>query len=195
MPISNGVDIDNTFIGKGIVKFMKRDDVDFRDLGECPEFEFTMTVDPLDYFSSRSGIRTKVRTVTKEKSANLRIVMSELSADNLALYLMGEATADVTPGTSYTIDIFELTEILGSIRFVGTNDVGAKVQFDFPNVSIRPSASFSPISEEWGQMEITAEVLADDTGSFGVAIWNITAEVDPGGATLNRNGATNAVAA
>jgi hypothetical protein len=188
MPISNAVDVENTFIGKGIVKFMTEADTDFRDLGEVPEFEFTMTADPLDYFSSRIGIRTKVRTVTKTKSATVRIVMSELSADNLALYLMGTAAAAVPPDATYTIDIFALTEIRGSIRFVGTNDIGAKVQYDFPIVSIRPSASFSPISEEWGQMEITAEVLADSAGKFGTAIWNITGEVPT-------PGAVNAVAA
>jgi len=179
MPITNAADIDNTFIGKGIVKFMKADDVagTYRDLGEVPEFEYTATVDKLDYFSSRSGIRTKARSVIRERSANLRMVMSELTADNLALYLMGEATAAVPPDETYTIDIFSLSEIVGALRFVGTNDVGAKVQLDFGNVSFTPSASFNPISEEWGQLEVTAEILVDDTGKYGTAIWNITAEV------------------
>ena len=127
MPISNAADIDNTFIGKGIVKFKKDAEVDYRDLGEVPEFEYTATVDKLDYFSSRSGIRTKARSVIRERSANLRMVMSEMTADNLALYLMGEATADGPPDATYTVDIFSLSEIIGALCFVGTNDVGAKV--------------------------------------------------------------------
>lgn len=179
MPITNAADIDNTFIGKGIVKFQKAGETTYRDLGEVPEFEYTATVDKLDYFSSRSGIRTKARSVIRERSANVRIVMSEVTADNFALALMGDAVADAAPDTSYTIDIFSLSEIVGALRFVGTNDVGAKVQLDFGNVSITPSASFSPISEEWGQLEVTAEVLVDDAGKYGTAIWNITAEVDP----------------
>jgi hypothetical protein len=182
MPITNAADIDNTFVGKGIVKFKKDGETDYRDLGEVPEFEFTMTIDRLDYFSSRSGIRTKARSVIRERSAALRMIMSELTADNLALYLMGDAVAGTgtPPDVTYTVDIFSLAEITGMLRFVGTNDIGAKVQLDFGNVSFTPSASFSPISEEWGQLEVTAEVLVDDAMKYGTAIWNITAEVDPG---------------
>ena len=74
------------------------------------------------------------------------------------------------------------------------------MQLDFPIVSLSPSASFSPISEEWGELEVTAEVLADSTGSFGTAIWNITAEVDATAMTAqrrarSRNGTDHAVAA
>jgi hypothetical protein len=181
MPIQNSQHIDNTFIGKGIVKFMKTGAGSYRDLGEVPEFEFTMTVDRLDYFSNRSGIRTKARTVVREKSATVRIVMSELTADNLALYMMDDAAAAGSPVASpYTIQIFSASEITGALRFVGQNDVGAKVQLDFFNVSFSPSASFSPISDEWGQLEITGDVLIDDDDVFGWALWNISAEVPSG---------------
>ena len=59
MTIQNAVNIDNTFVGKGIVKFMLNGEIDYRDLGEVPEFEFEMTVDKLDYFSSRIGCGTR----------------------------------------------------------------------------------------------------------------------------------------
>jgi hypothetical protein len=176
MPISNAVDIDNTFIGKGIVKFRRSGEAGYRDLGEVPEFEYTMTVDRLDYFSNRSGIRTKARTVVRERSATLRIVMSELTAENLALYLMGNAVTGSPPTAPYEIEIFAVSEITGALRFVGRNDVGAKVQLDFFNVSFTPGASFSPISDEWGSLEVNADVLVDDDGKFGYALWNITSE-------------------
>lgn len=180
MPIQNSAHIDNTFIGKGVVKFMKDGAGSYRDFGEVPEFEFTMNIDKLDYFSSRSGIRTKARTVVREKSATLRMVMSELTADNLALYFMSSAVAGSPAASPYSIDIFSETEITGALRFVGANDIGAKVQLDFFNVSFSPSGSFSPISEEWGQLEVTADVLIDSDGSFGTALWNIAAEVPSG---------------
>jgi len=180
MPIQNSAHIDNTFIGKGVVSFMKTGEGSYRDFGECPEVEFTMNVDKLDYFSNRSGIRTKARTVVREKSATLRIVMSELTADNLALYLMGTAVAGSPAASPYSIDIFALSEITGALRFVGANDIGAKVQLDFFNVSFTPGASFSPISDEWGQLEVTADVLIDGDGSFGTALWNIDEEVPSG---------------
>lgn len=178
MTVSNSSpNVDNYFVGKGIVKWMGSSDVAFRDVGNVPTLEFTPALDKLDHFSSRSGVRTKDRSIVREKSATLRIVMEELTADNLALALMGTAAVS-SPATIYSIDIFAESEITGYLRFIGQNDVGAKVQLDFPNVSITPSAAFSPISDEWGQLEFTAEVLADvDTGSFGTALWNITEEV------------------
>lgn len=179
MAIQNSQDIDNTFIGKGIVKFMKEGDTTYKDLGEVPEFEYTATVDKLDYFSNRAGIRIKARSVVRETGASLRIVMSELTADNMALYFMGEPQAGTPPLPAFSIDIFSVTEIRGAIRFVGTNDIGAKIQLDFGNVAISPSAAFNPISDEWGQLEITADVLLQDDGKYGIAYWNITDEVDP----------------
>ncbi len=165
---------DNYFIGKGYVEFQVENGTGYVHLGNCPEVEFTPTVDILDHFSSMSGVRTKDRKVVREKSATLRIVMEELNPHNLGLVVMGDVTDPVSPDTTYTIDIFSLSEIKGAMRFVGQNDVGARVQWDWPLVSITPSSSINLISEEWGSMEITADVLADANGSFGTAVWGIT---------------------
>jgi hypothetical protein len=124
-----------------------------------------------------SGVRTKDRKVVREKSATLRIVMEELTPHNLGIAVMGEVTDPVAPATEYTIDIFSLSEIKGALRFVGQNDIGARVQWDWPLVSITPSSSINLISEEWGSMEITADVLADASGVFGTAVWGITDEI------------------
>lgn len=175
MAIQNAADIDNTFIGKGIVKIKVSGESVFRDIGEVPEFELTMNITRLPYFSNRAGIRTKVRDVITEKSATVRIVMSELTFDNLSMALLGYNLED-----SPTVDVIGImTEdsITAAVRFIGTNTVGAKVQLDLPEVSFGPSGSFNPISDEWGSLEISGEVLADGSGSFGTARWNISAEV------------------
>ena len=170
--------VDNYFVGKGIVKFMVEGGTDYVDLGNCPEVEYTANIDKLDHFSSMAGLRIKDRSIIREASATLRIVMEELTPHNLALMLMGEVTDPVAPATETTISIFTLSEIKGALRFVGQNSVGAKVQWDWPNISFTPSGSINLITEEWGSMEITAEVLADATGVFGTAIWGITDEID-----------------
>jgi hypothetical protein len=178
---------DNYFIGKGYVEFQAEGDTDFVHLGNCPEVEFSPTVDVLDHFSSMAGVRTKDRKVVREKSATLRIVMEELTPYNLGLALMGEVTGAVAPATTQTIDIFSLSEIKGAMRFVGQNDIGARVQYDWPVVSITPTSSINLISEEWGTMEITADVLADpSTGRFGTVQWGITDEVDAATAAAGR---------
>lgn len=175
MAITNtSPNIENYFVGKGIVKISTDDGATYRDIGNVPEFEFTPELDKLEHFSSRTGVRTKDRTIVREKSATIRIVMEEMTADNLGLVLLGAVTGASSP---YSIDIFSLSEVNVAVRFIGQNDVGAKIQLDFPNVSLQPSGSFTPISDEWGQMEISGEVLADVNGVFGTALWDITAEV------------------
>jgi hypothetical protein len=166
--------VDNYAILKGIVKFQKTGDGDFRDLGNCPAFELTPTVETLEHKSSRSGVSSVDRKIVLSKSLKARIVMEELTPDNLGIILLG----DVTPSSpEYVIDIFTLSEVTGALRFVGTNDIGGKVQMDFPSVSFIPSGSINMISEEWASMEVTADVLVGPDGSFGQAMWNISGEV------------------
>lgn len=159
----------NYFIGKGICYFTPDGGVE-RDLGNAPEVELTPAVDKLDHFSSRTGTRTKDRSIIIEKSVTLRLVLEEVTAENLALLLMDQDLVTNTDGTK-RLRILKDTEITGSFRFDGTNDIGNKADIDLPSVSFGPSGSFNPISDEWGQIEITAEVLVteytDGTSDFG----------------------------
>jgi len=171
--------VDNYWIGKGIIKFQPDGSTGYVPLGNAPEVEYTPAVDVLDHFSSMAGVRSKDRKVVREKSANIRIVLEEMTPDNLGLAFMGTVTDPTSPATEpYTIDIFSLSEIKGSLRYVGQNDIGPRIQVDLPNVSIIPTSSINLISEEWASMEITAEVLIDGTtGKFGTVTWGITDEV------------------
>lgn len=158
----------NYFIGKGIIKFTPSGGVQ-RDLGNAPEVEMTPSIDKLDHFSSRSGVRNKDRSVVREKGMTLRVVLDEITGENLAMLLLGDVET-ATDG-SKSFQIFSETEISGAILFTGTNDIGAQVTVSMPNVSFGPSGSFSPITDEWGQIELTGEVLAtehtDGTSDFG----------------------------
>ena len=201
------------------------------------EFEFTPTVDLLDHFSSRTGVKTRDRRVATQKTAALRIVMDEWTGKNAAMMLMAteaaavnlSTTADtnsdttltnlasttglvigrqynvsgtgIPAGTKFTydgasagtlsqaatatavgvavvftlqpaFDILSLSEVKGAIRFEGTNDIGPRIEMIFPNVTFTPSSGINPISDEWGTMEVTGDVLASATGSFGTFVWN-----------------------
>jgi hypothetical protein len=182
MAVSNtSPNVDNYFIGKGVVWFKADGAGSYRDMGNAPTFEFSATVEKLDHFSSRSGIRTKDRTVVLSRNASLRMILEEWTADNLAMALMGTAVSGV--GGSFDINIMEETEIKGSVYFIGSNDVGAKVALNLPIVSFTPSAALSPISDEWGGMELTGDVFQDSsflTGvRFGTANWNTTLTTPP----------------
>ncbi|MCW2854368.1 MAG: hypothetical protein JWM84_4032 [Nocardioides sp.] len=158
--------VDNYYVGKGIVSVSEDEGTTWRDVGNVPEFEWEPNLEKLDHFSSRTGVRTKDRSIITEKSATLRIVMEEFSADNLSMILMGEP-AGAGP---VTMDIMSQSEKVLAVRFVGTNDIGPKITLEFPRVSFTPSGSFSPISDEWGQIEVEGEVQAVE-GVFGAATW------------------------
>lgn len=82
-------DVTGYYIGKGVLSWKGINDIAFRDLGNCPVFEFTPEVKKLDHYSSRLGIKVKDKTVVVEKSAKVKVVLEEWTAPNLILLLMG----------------------------------------------------------------------------------------------------------
>jgi hypothetical protein len=161
----------NYFIGKGTLKFTPTGGAQ-RDLGNAPEVEITPEIERLDHFSARAGTRSKDRSVVLEKTLTCRIVLDEITAENVGMLLLSNVV-EHTDGTK-EIDIFSLSEITGSLLFEGTNDVGNTCVVTMPSVSFGPSGSFSLISDEFGQVELTADVLLDTTtdgSTFGSIVF------------------------
>jgi hypothetical protein len=150
--------VDNYFIGKGIVSFTPNGGSK-RDLGNAPTLELTPNIEKLDHFSSRSGVRVKDRSIVLEKSMTVRLVLEEWTQENLLLALLG----DVDSGGD--IDIFATNAIDGTLELVGTNEIGKQFTLTC-KVSFIPSGTLGFITDEWGQIELTGEVLLDN-GSFG----------------------------
>lgn len=174
-PSLSSPNVDNYYVGKGIVKIKLPGDVAAVDVGNVPEFEFSATIERLDHFSSRAGIRSKDKSIVLEKGGTLRLVLEEFTARNLALALLG--SVDANDPSDVQIDILSENAILCQVEFQGTNDVGPKWNFVFPRVEFVPSAELGLIQEDdWGQIEIEGEVLYDDnTQSFGTATCDFTA--------------------
>lgn len=137
-------------------------------IGNCPEVELTPEIDVLDHFSSMAGVRSKDRSVPREKTLLLRYITDEITPPNLRRILLGGPIVAGSTAGSDAFPIFAVSEITGSYRFVGANDIGNKISFLLPNCSVKPSGSVPLISDEWGQMEMTADVLYDaGSGDFG----------------------------
>jgi hypothetical protein len=81
-----------------------------------------------------------------------------------------------TPGT---FDIYAASELIGKVKFVGANDIGPMLTVELNKVMFRPSNPVGFIQDEWGQLQITGEVLVDDTGKFGTITHPDTALVSP----------------
>lgn len=159
-------DIRNYYIGKGTVAFKKDGESDFRLLGNVILFEFTPAIEKLEHFSSQEGVRTKDRTVVLSKSGTIRLQMEEWNPENMAIALLGEQS--VNSGGEAEIDIFSENAVSGVLKFTGTNEVGPKWEMIFNKVDFIPSAALSPITDEWGALEISGDVSAVN-GSFGTA--------------------------
>lgn len=157
----------NYTVGKGRVQVRVSGETNFRDIGNCPEFEFTPEIEKLEHFSSQEGTREKDRTIILEKKGTLRIVMEELTAENMRLALLASAVTEQSGGDQ-ELEIFGSDAITTEVKFIGTNDVGPKWEYYFRRVDFIPSSGISLISDEWLQVEITGDV-ATVNGSFGTA--------------------------
>jgi len=148
--------VQDYYIGKGIVSFKQAPtETTFRDVGNVPEFEWQPEIEKLDHFSSRSGVKSKDRSIIVSKAGQTRIVLEEWTIDNLAVAFLGGKNVDA--GTTH-IDIFNKSEVTGQLKFVGTNDVGTKFELLLLSVSFIPGSAINMISDEWGSLELTGEV-------------------------------------
>jgi hypothetical protein len=171
MPMSPNVA--NYHIGKGIVSFKETGASVYTDLGNAPSFTYTPTIEKLDHFSSREGVKTKDFTAITSVGATITIQLDEITGLNLSFFALAEQGTD-TDG-NITLSGLSKTLFTGDIKVVGTNDIGQKVDFD-ATVSFVPSGDFSFITDEdeFTVLEIEAEVQKDVNGFFGV--WTVRDE-------------------
>jgi hypothetical protein len=153
-------------VGKGIAVFKPQGSTTFKDLGNCPSIELTPNFTTLDHFSSRSGVKLRDKRIITEQIMELKVVMEEWAADNLAIMLA--ATQDNSDLSSPILNIGANPVNTGEFRFYGTNSVGPKWNVFLPSVDFIPSGTLALIADGWGSMEVTGSMLANaTTSSFG----------------------------
>jgi hypothetical protein len=165
MPASPSVQ--NYHIGKGIVSFKRDGAPDFVDLGNAPTFEWAPTVEKLEHFSAREGVKVKDFTAVTQTGATITMSLDEITGENLSIFTLGEVGVDTNGDV--TVAAFKSTEVGGEIKVVGTNDIGQQVDYT-GRISVVPSGSFSFITseDEFSVLEIEAEVQKGDDGNFGI---------------------------
>src|SRR5215831_2400145 len=159
--------ISNYHIGKGIVSFKEDGAGTFVDLGNAPSFVWSPKVEKKEHFSSREGVKTKDFTAITQTGATIKLTLDEINGPNLAMFTLGEQGTD-TDG-NITVSAFKKTEIAGTIKVVGTNDVGQQVDYE-GRISVNPTGDFSFITDadDFSKLEIECEVQKDVAGNFGV---------------------------
>lgn len=90
-------DTGNYCLGKGIVYFNMKDATSGiyggeRDLGNAPEFSFTVDLEKLPHFSSRGGLKSKDLEVISQITPAVSFTLDEMNKDNFALLTLGDVT-------------------------------------------------------------------------------------------------------
>jgi hypothetical protein len=161
--------IGNYYVGKGILSIKLLGETQYVDCGNVPVFEFMAKVTNLDHYSSRTGVRIKDFTAVIEISGSLNMQMEEMTARNMGFAMLGLPTGGPSP-TPDTIDILANPVIYGSVKFVGTNDIGPQYTVILPLVKLSPSKAISLIANTWGTIDLEGDVLFDQlSGGFGTA--------------------------
>jgi len=151
----------NYVLGKGILKFDRFDSdglpTGLRDLGNAPNFTIQPTVETLEHFSSREGIKKKDKTVIVSAGLTVKFTLDEYDRKNLALAMMASEAADV-------LTLLASTTLEGELEFTGANEVGPKFLVRLWKVSLKPTSEIPFITDDWGKIEFEGEVMSDLTG-------------------------------
>lgn len=82
--------------------------------------------------------------------------------------------------TPVTYNILQTAQLTGALQFVGANAIGPKLTMVLNNVLIKSAAAINLIHDEWGQLALEGEVLANiATGSFGTITHPDSSQVSP----------------
>ncbi|WP_041795053.1 hypothetical protein [Pararhodospirillum photometricum] len=152
---------DNYSILKGIVSFTPAGTgATARDLGNCTALTYQPSVEYLDHYSSRSGVKAKDKSVASQVGATVAFTLDEFTLENLALGLGG-----ILDASKKVLTILGTDGVEGALKVVGTNDVGRRLQLDVPSVKLKAGSSVGFITDEWAEIEIEGEVQRAD-GAF-----------------------------
>jgi len=141
----------------------------YADIGNCPSMEITPTQEKLDHYSSRSGYRTKDKSVIVELGYTLNFDLDELAAENLTKFMVGTQSGNL-------IRALQGTNLEYAMRLVESNPTGPNKTWNFWKMSIAPASGMQLIGDgsAWATMSFTAEGLADTTGHPSSPYFTIT---------------------
>lgn len=87
----------NYTLGKGKLYFNKKDPatgvmIGERDLGNAPAVAFNLSLEALEHFSSRGGLKAKDKKIINQVTPGFNFTLDEVNAANLAMLMMSDVT-------------------------------------------------------------------------------------------------------
>ena len=165
MPFFDSPNKRNYFVGKGRLSFQEEGESDFRPLGNCSVFEVEPSITKLEHESDMEGIGKVDFVAVSKQACSGRIVMDEVTAENLALKFGGTVTTNSDGSKSF--GNMNRSSISGVLKMVGSSQIGNQVDF-IGDVTFTPSGAFGAISKEFATIEVSCDVLSDEDGNFGI---------------------------
>lgn len=152
-------DTDYYTLGRGVLsiaEFSAGAPGTYQDVGNCPRLELTVSEEKLEHYSSRSGLRTKDKTVTLEVGYTVNFDLDEISRSNLAKFVKGSLSGVTVKGLKGTDKTYAL-------KFVTNNATGKNYTWYFWKGTLAPESAMGLISDDWAVMSFTFEGESDDT--------------------------------
>jgi hypothetical protein len=164
MPAFPSPDIRNISVGAGYIEFMPEGDSVFHHVGNVPNFQFAIKTDTLDYYVPADGVRVKAYSYTTEQQAEIEIEMEEITAQNLALLMLGDVTS---AGGVTHVSIQARNGKVGALRYTATNEQGPRWHIDLRSVMFSDGGEFVPLGGgDFNTIKIKADVLFVN-GTYG----------------------------
>jgi hypothetical protein len=160
----------NYTLGRGVLTIGEWADSDtyptsFSDMGNAPSFEFEITEETLDHFSSRSGLRSKDKVVTLETGYTVSFTVDEVAYQNILYYVKGTHTTATGSVDAFTEGL-TATDKEYTLIFTTDNATGPNYVYKFYKVKISSNGAMGLISDEWAEIPFTAEGQSVPTGTL-----------------------------
>jgi len=106
---------DNYTLGRGKILFNRKNSDDsyqgMRDLGNASDFAVSISVDKLEHYSSRTGLKTKDKTVITGMNPSASFVLDEVNSKNLSLtFMAGEAETSQSADDDLTANLASIED-------------------------------------------------------------------------------------
>lgn len=91
-------------IGRGKLLLKLDGESNFSDLGNCPDFKFSVVTEEKQHFSKRSGFETKDASANTKQTAAGSFTLDDLMDENLKMFIMAASISDVVQGADTVTD-------------------------------------------------------------------------------------------
>ncbi len=155
--MANPPSTNNLIIGKGNLYIAVRSGgaiQAYEHMGNCASIEIENAVEKLPHYSSMAGLRQKDKNPVIQTDYMLNITAEEIAAENLRRFCLGG-------GSGNDIYAMQNAQQEYAMRYISNNPIGPNQTWDFWRGTLTPNGAMALIGEEWMNMPIMFEGLAD----------------------------------